>query len=198
MEVADEENLDVSSRSYFSHPFWPAVERSPSVWEVPPSDSQTYPLKAVIDSPASGTSFAAGAVDINYHASAQDGVAVVELSLDGQVLSSLVTPDSKQPLVSLKYTWQATVSGSHVIRVRAQSSKGEWSPFAESMVTIQGDVQQQQQDQQSGGTTLPTIQQPTRLHLTPPLPPSKPIRSILSKNRSPSSIGLPAPADRSN
>jgi hypothetical protein len=113
------------------------------------NNSQTYPLKAVIDSPANGTSFASGAVDINYHATAQDGVAVVELSMDGQVLSSLVTPDSKQPLVSLKYSWQPTVSGSHVIRVRAQSAKGEWSTFAESMVTIQGEAQQQQPQQQS-------------------------------------------------
>ncbi len=118
------------------------------------SGSQTYPLKAVIDSPISGSNLAMGAVDINYHASAQDGVASVELSVDGQVLSNLVTPDSKQPLVSLKYTWQPTVSGSHVIRVRTQSSKGELSAFAESMITIQGEVQQQpQQPQQSADTT---------------------------------------------
>jgi hypothetical protein len=112
------------------------------------TNSQTYPLKAVIDSPASGSNLAMGAVDIAYHASAQDGVAVVELSVNGQVVSNLVTPDSKQPLVALKYTWQPTASGTHIFRVRAQSSKGDWSPFAETMVTIQGEVQQQQQQQQ--------------------------------------------------
>ena len=130
------------------------------------SSSQTYPLKAVIDSPANGTSLANGAVDINYHASAQDGVAVVELSMDGQVLSNLVTPDSKQPLVSLKYTWQPTVSGSHVIRVRAQSSKGEWSTFAESMVTVQGEVQQPQQPQQPADTTTTTTTDTTTADTT--------------------------------
>jgi hypothetical protein len=119
------------------------------------TNSQTYPLKAVIDSPASGASFAIGAVDIAYHASAQDGVAAVELSVDGQVVSNLVTPDSKQPLVALKYTWQPTVSGTHVLRVRAQSSKGDWSLFAETMVTIQGESQPQQQQQQQ------QIQSPT-------------------------------------
>ena len=111
------------------------------------TNPQTYPLKAVIDSPASGTSFAMGAMDISYHASAQDGVAAVELSVDGLVVSNLVTPDSKQPLVALKYTWQPTVSGTHVLRVRAQSSKGDWSSFAETMVTIQGETQQPQAPQ---------------------------------------------------
>ena len=118
-----------------------------------PTNQQTYPLKAIIDSPASGSNLAMGAVDITYHASAQDGVAVVELSVNGQVVSNLVTPDSKQPLVALKYTWQPTVSGTHIFRVRAQSSKGEWSPFAETMVTIQGETQQSQQQSQSPTNT---------------------------------------------
>ena len=118
-----------------------------------PTDQQTYPLKAVIDSPASGATFAMGAVDIAYHASAQDGVAAVELSVNGQVVSNLVTPDSKQPLVALKYTWQPTVSGTHVLRVRAQSSKGDWSPLAEAMVTIQGEIQQTQKPQQNQSPT---------------------------------------------
>jgi uncharacterized protein YceK len=112
------------------------------------STSQTYPLKAIIDSPISGSNLAMGAVDIVYHASAQDGVAAVELSVDGQVVSNLATPDSKQPLVSLKYTWQPTVSGTHILRVRTQSSKGEWSGYAETMVTLQGESQQTQQPQQ--------------------------------------------------
>ena len=118
-----------------------------------PTNQQTYPLKAIIDSPASGSNLAMGAVDITYHASAQDGVAVVELSVNGQVVSNLVTPDSKQPLVALKYTWQPTVSGTHIFRVRAQSSKGEWSSFAETMVTIQGETQQSQQQSQSPTNT---------------------------------------------
>ena len=117
------------------------------------TNSQTYPLKAIIDSPASGSNLAMGAVDIAYHASAQDGVAVVELSVDGQVVSNLVTPDSKQPLVALKYTWQPTVSGTHIFRVRVQSSKGDWSSFAETMVTIQGEAQQSQQQSQSPTNT---------------------------------------------
>lgn len=111
------------------------------------SNQQTYPLQAFIDTPVSGSTLAMGPIDIGYHATAQDGVAAVELSVDGAVVSNLVTPDSKQPLVALKYTWQPAVSGTHVLRVRAQSAKGTWSNYAEAMVNIQAPVQQQPQQQ---------------------------------------------------
>jgi hypothetical protein len=127
-----------------------------SLGGTPASNQQTYPLKAVIDSPANGSNLVMGAVDISYHASAQDGVAAVELSVDGQVVSNLVTPDSKQPLVALKYTWQPTVSGTHVLRARTQSSKGDWSSFAETMVTIQAESKPPQQEQQQQQQLQPT------------------------------------------
>lgn len=114
----------------------------------PATNQQTYPLQAVIDAPVSGSTLAMNPVDIGYHATAKDGVAAVELSVDGVVLSNMVTPDSKQQLVALKYTWQPTTSGMHVLRVRVQSSKGTWSNYAETMVNIQAAAQQQNQQQQ--------------------------------------------------
>lgn len=114
----------------------------------PAANQQTYPLQAVIDAPVSGSTLAMGPIDISYHATSQEGVAAVELSVDGAVLSNMVTPDSKQQLVALKYTWQPITGGTHVLRVRAQSSKGTWSNYAEAMVNIQGPVQQQNQQQQ--------------------------------------------------
>jgi hypothetical protein len=116
-------------------------------------------LQAVIDTPVSGATLAMNPIDIGYHATAQDGVAAVELSVDGTVLSNLVTPDSKQQLVALKYTWQPTVSGTHVMRVRAQSSKGSWSNYAEAMVNVQAPVQQQNQQQQQQQQQQPQQQQ---------------------------------------
>jgi hypothetical protein len=113
------------------------------------ANQQTYPLQAIIDTPVSGSTLAMGPVDIGYHATAQEGVAAVELSVDGTVISNLVTPDSKQPLVALKYTWQPAGGGTHTLRVRAQSSKGSWSNYAETTVNIQAPVQQQQQQQQN-------------------------------------------------
>ena len=58
------------------------------------ASSQQSTLQAVIDSPANGSQLALGAVEISYHASAKDGVAALELSVDGQVLSNVVTPES--------------------------------------------------------------------------------------------------------
>ena len=133
----------------------------------PAANQQTYPLQAVIDAPVSGSMLAMNPIDIGYHATAQDGVAAVELSVDGAVVSNVVTPDSKQPLVTLKYTWQPTVSGTHVLRVRAQSSKGLWSNYAETMVNIQAPVQQQnQQQQQPTPQSPPPTETPEGVYIT--------------------------------
>lgn len=134
----------------------------------PAANQQTYPLQAVIDAPVSGSTLAMNPIDIGYHATAQEGVAAVELSVDGAVLSNMVTPDSKQQLVALKYTWQPTVSGTHVLRVRAQSSKGTWSNYAEAMVNIQAPVQQQQQQQQQqpDPQSPPPTETPEGVHIT--------------------------------
>ena len=127
-----------------------------------PSDT-ALPLQAVIDSPAEGSSFAMQPLEINYHATSEDGVAAVELSVDGQVLNILTTPDPKVQVTAVKFTWTPTISGSHVVRVRAMSSKGEWSPYAQATINIQGEAQQQvQPTAQSPAAQSPTnTPQPT-------------------------------------
>jgi hypothetical protein len=112
-----------------------------------------YPLQAVIDSPVDGIISAMGPVEIVYHATAEEGVAAVELSVDGQVLSNVTSPDSKQQLTTLTYTWQPSVGGAHVIRVRAQSSTGEWSDYGMTTVTIEG----QAATAEPTATTEPTV-----------------------------------------
>jgi len=102
-----------------------------------------YPLQAVIDAPVNGSNLALGPINIQYHATAQEGVAEVELSVNGEVVSRQTTPDSKQPLVTVKYTWQPSLGGTHVLRVRALSSKGVWSSYAESTINIQAPTQPQ-------------------------------------------------------
>lgn len=134
----------------------------------PAPNQPTYPLQAVIDAPVSGSTLAMNPIDIGYHATAQDGVAAVELSVDGAVVSNVVTPDPKQQLVALKYTWQPTVSGIHVLRARAQSSKGVWSNYAEVMVTIQAPAQQQNQQpqQQPEPQNPPPTETPPGVYIT--------------------------------
>jgi hypothetical protein len=117
--------------------------------------SQNTPLQAVIDSPANGASLPNAPVVINYHATAQEGLSLVEISVDGIALSQDSPPDAKQPLVALKYTWTPTGSGQHVLRVRAKSSKGIWSDDAIVLVTIQAEINPQQQQQNTGGQNTP-------------------------------------------
>jgi len=95
------------------------------------------PIEAGIDSPTNGVTLPMAAVNIAYHASSTDGVAAVELTINGEVVSSIATPGSDQQVIALQYSWQPAVSGSHTIRVRAQSATGGWSDYAAATVNIQ-------------------------------------------------------------
>lgn len=122
--------------------------------------SESVALEAGVDSPANGSSIPMGPVEIAYHASSSDGVAAVELSINGEVVSSIATPGSDQKLVALKYTWQPTVSGSHTIRVRAQSTAGGWSDYGSSTVNVEGgqkvEVPQEKEEEKPTKTPKPT------------------------------------------
>jgi hypothetical protein len=102
-------------------------------------------IEAGVDSPANGVSLPLGPVEIAYHATSTDGVAAIELSVNGEVLSAISSPDSGQKVVALKYSWQPTSGGSHTIRVRAQNSLGDWSDFSATTVTIEAPQQQAEQ-----------------------------------------------------
>jgi hypothetical protein len=122
--------------------------------------AKAAPVEAGIDSPGNNATLPMGPVEIAYHASSTDGIAAVELSIDGAVVSSITTPSSDQKVVALKYTWNPTTVGSHTIRVRAQSSGGNWSDFYGVIVTIQEGEQAQQppaaeQTQQPAPTDTP-------------------------------------------
>ena len=118
---------------------------------------QNMPVEAGIDAPSNGSVFQMGPVDIAYHASSTEGVSVVELSIDGTVVSSITSPDANQKVVALKYTWNPPASGNHTLQVRAQNKAGAWSNFATAAVTIQGEQPPaQQQGQQSTNTPEPT------------------------------------------
>lgn len=121
------------------------------------TESQVAAIEAGVDSPANGASLALEPVDISYHASSTDGVAAVELSINGEVVSSIATPGSDQKVVAMKYTWQPTVSGSHTIRVRAQSSAGNWSDYSVATVNIEGKkpVQDSKEEKEPDPTKTP-------------------------------------------
>jgi hypothetical protein len=120
--------------------------------EPPPS----APVEAGIDAPPSGSVLQMGPVDIAYHASSLEGVSVVELSIDGAVVSSIASPDSSTKVVALRYTWNPPSVGNHTLQVRAQSKTGAWSNFATSALTIQGAQPPVQQQPLATNTPEPT------------------------------------------
>lgn len=100
-------------------------------------------IETGINAPAAGATLQMSPSEIAYHATSTDGIAMIELSVNGEVKSSIVSPDPSQQVVALKYTWQPVVSGSHTIRVRAQSSKGAWSEYSTVTVNVEGAQQAQ-------------------------------------------------------
>lgn len=111
------------------------------------------PLEAVVDSPLEGNSLPEGSIQIKYHATAPDGIAAVELSINGEVVSNVASPEATQTIVALQYTWNPTLSGNHVIRVRAQGANGSWSGYGMVSVNIVGEEppaeEQQEQEPES-------------------------------------------------
>jgi len=108
------------------------------------SQPKAASIEAGVDSPGNGASLPMGPVEIAYHATSTEGVSLIELSVNGEVVSSIASSDSSQNVVALKYVWQPSVSGSHTIRVRAQNSGGAWSDFSTTTINIEGGQQVQQ------------------------------------------------------
>ena len=135
--------------------------------EPPASQPQIAPVEAGIDAPSSGTVLQMGPVDIAYHASSLEGVSVVELSIDGAVVSSIASPDSSTKVVALRYTWNPPSAGSHTLQVRAQNKSGAWSNLVTSAITIQG-AQPTRCSQQQQAPQAPTpLNQPKNLNQPP-------------------------------
>jgi len=101
------------------------------------SEAQGKEVEAGIDSPADGATLPMETVEIAYHATSTEGVASVELSINGEVVSPYTSPDPSQKVVALNYTWNPKVSGSHTLRVRAQNSEGVWSDFSAATVNVE-------------------------------------------------------------
>jgi len=93
--------------------------------------------QAWIDAPLDGMSLPLAPYTIVFHASGPQGVKLMEVSINGQVLASLSNPIPSQGLVHLEQVWQPPSPGRYVIRVRAQNSAGTWSDPDEVAVLIE-------------------------------------------------------------
>jgi len=110
-------------------------------------DSADGGIEAGINAPANGATLSAGPTEIAYYATSVDGVASLELSVNGEVLSTVTNPDTSQQVTALKYSWEPTTAGSHTIRVRALDAKGNWSEYAIVTVNVSPPPQAQPESQ---------------------------------------------------
>jgi hypothetical protein len=77
-------------------------------------------------------------MEIVLHAADPGGVAAVELSVNGEVLSRRPPDDASTPLVNQHVDWDPQAPGEYVLTARAQNHAGAWSPVAVSNVTLTG------------------------------------------------------------
>ena len=99
--------------------------------------STSGPL-AWIDAPQHGSSHPVAPMDIVLHAADPGGVAAVELSVNGEVLSRRPPNDASAPLVTQHVDWDPQTPGEYLLTARAQNHAGAWSPAAVSNVTLTG------------------------------------------------------------
>ena len=66
------------------------------------SQPQEQAAEAGIDSPSNGATLPMGPIEVAYHATSTEGVSVIELSINGEVVSSFTSPDSNQKVFALE------------------------------------------------------------------------------------------------
>lgn len=109
--------------------------------EVSPARSSAW-----IDAPLNGMVLPLEPYMIVYHASDPAGVAQVELTANGVLLSSEGSAGAME-LLTLRYEWLPPASGEYVLQAREQNASGAWSEIAEVVVII------------TSGTITPTLTQ---------------------------------------
>lgn len=122
------------------------------------ASKEKVPFAVVIENPIQGSQFGVQPIDIRYKATAPEGVAMVELNVDGTVLNTYAAPDPSQTVVALQYSWTPDMGGSHIIRVRVQDAEGNWSSYSDVMVTVVDD--QQDEPAQPPAAAQPAPQEP--------------------------------------
>ncbi|HEX2988314.1 MAG TPA: hypothetical protein VHS06_09105, partial [Chloroflexota bacterium] len=126
----------------------PATVQSVPIAVTLPPVAQSAP-RSWIDAPLHGSSIALGPVQVVSHSTHPGGVSEVELSVDGNIVDSEVSPNPKKALVTVRQDWVPKESGKRVIRLRARNGTGDWGAYATAEVTIM-----------AGPTEIPIVPSP--------------------------------------
>jgi len=94
--------------------------------------------QAWIDAPQHNSTHPVAPMDIVMHAADPGGVAEVELSVNGEVLSRRPPDNTSSRLVTQHVAWDPSAPGTYVLTARAQNHAGVWSTIATSNITLTG------------------------------------------------------------
>ncbi len=91
--------------------------------------------RAWIDDPLDGMRLPLQPYTLTLHSSDPVGISLMEVSVNGEVLASLPSPQPAKLLVYLTQNWEPAAPGRYVIGARARNTAGAWS--AEDTVTVE-------------------------------------------------------------
>jgi len=146
--------------------------------------------QAWIDAPLDGSSLPlAQPYEIVFHISDLSGVMMGELSINGQLLDVMENPVAKQTLATLRKVWTPTEPGNYTIRARSQNGAGQWSEYAEAVVTVGGPTETPTQTPLTVMEIIPTTVTPTPTFTTAPQqPPPQPVELTFASSISTNQI----------
>jgi hypothetical protein len=93
---------------------------------------------AWIDAPLHESSHPVAPLEIVLHGSDPSGISLIEVAVNGEVLSRRPPDDPQSPLAVSRVIWDPHQAGQFVLVARAKSQAGAWSAETSSVVTLTG------------------------------------------------------------
>ena len=130
--------------------------------------------QAWIDAPLHESTHPVAPLEIVLHAADPGGIALVEVAVNGTVLSRRPPDDSRSSLAVSRVAWDPQQAGSYVLSAKAKNQAGTWSAETSAVVTlVTGEPAARPSPQPAPTRTAPPAQSaPTRSAPTPTPPPA--------------------------
>lgn len=96
--------------------------------------------QAWFDAPLPGSIWPQAPVQLISHYSDPDGIATIELSVNGTILETFPSPDTSSQLVVDTRNWTPPQPGNYTLQVRSQNKNGNWGSPASVSFTVEGEI----------------------------------------------------------
>ena len=100
------------------------------------SSSFNLPPQAWIDAPLDQSHIPLAPYQVTFHGSDPGGVTQGELTVNGEVLTTLATTSPDNTLSVFRTEWSPSAPGEYTLQARALNSDGAWSEYAQAVVEV--------------------------------------------------------------